>query len=42
LDLVPRAQIVLGMIRAPIADSVIGSIFIAVILGGVVLVLVYL
>jgi hypothetical protein len=42
LNLVPPAQIVLGMIRAPIADSVIGSIFIAVILGGVVLVLVYL
>jgi hypothetical protein len=30
------------MIRAPIADSLLGSILVAVILGGVVLVLIYL
>jgi hypothetical protein len=30
------------MIRAPITDSLLGSILVAVILGGVVLVLIYL
>lgn len=30
------------MIRAPVADSVLGSILVAVILGGVMLVLLYL
>jgi hypothetical protein len=30
------------MLRAPVADSVLGSILVAVILGGVMLVLLYL